>query len=216
MDPIGRAGPHPDLVQLVVDHLERSRQRRAMERVASERRVSLSPVTTGQIEVLQQRTFQNHETLRFGRRSESAWLALLRQEETLFVVLCLAASENNTNWRIAQLSVRLLAVGNPPELPPYFQTALGGLGRYVLGVLVRSPEVTKVRLKLADGTILEDNVSNSSALLFVTFRSAEQWSGEATLEILDRGGRLILSERKWVHPDANPPDMKLGSERSPG
>jgi hypothetical protein len=99
-----------------------------------------------------------------------------------------------------QVSLKPIAADLSAASQPFELTGVGGVGRYIIGGIVASSEIAAFRLTLAEGTVFEEPVVDGSCLLFAPLRSPEQWAEDATFEILDRGGRAILTEKHWVNP----------------
>lgn len=201
INPVGRAAPHPNLVDSVFFELSRTFADAARQGAV------MPSLETMRIEVLQQRTNLDHESPFMGRRAESAWLALLHHEAGEHLAVAIGVRNiGRSEWNIEQMATFPVDLGASATTKPlHLAPPLGGVGRYVVGAVVTSPQIAAARLILADGTTFED-AADGSLLLFATLRSPEQWADLAKLQFLDRKGNIVFEERHCVAPYEVLPD----------
>lgn len=206
--------PDPDLSELVAATLAAD--------VATCCEGALSP---HHVEVLKQRTFL-HLPGPSVRRALSACLARLHRLGHDHLVLFVAnRPEGDAAWHVAGFN----GGGRYPEKAPYagYSLVFGG-SALAVGIALRAPldegrakrvpewsadlggeaalrgHVARVRVTLASGHAYEDRVANDALLLLVPFNEPRQWEGEALVQLFDRGGGEVASQRLWVGPESPP------------
>lgn len=189
MDKLGREGPHPDTVVPLIRWFAQRRGR------------TLKP---GQLRFLQQRTLTNLN-LFSGRADETAALAVISHPPHDELLLYFARrTPGGSTWEIGGHTTT--PIGNPPMLPYVARTMTAG-GRLIFAILATHPQVGAARVTLGDGAVLEDRITNGSALIFAAMESAQQWSREALVQVLDVNGAELKSTTWWVDPTRKPPDL---------
>jgi len=166
---------------------------------------STNPFTEDQLEVLQQRTHFGRQQPR-GQAGQtmaiSVCLAILRGPDSANQSLALfeaARMEGETAWEI--VGAAATPIGNPPLKPLVTVMSVAPRVSISYGATVYVPEAASIQLRLANGVIAEDRVSNGSMLLFVPFDSSRAWERDADLSIMDVNGNEILSGSIRVSPE---------------
>ena len=203
MSGASRLGPHPDLLAQPISLLNRSHVDAATQGHAQ------PSLASARFEVIGQVTNPDVDSPIFGRRAESAWLARMRHEAGDQLVLAAGAcAPGELEWRVEQLSTFWVEPEDEMSRPFYCASPLGVRGRYILGAVVNTPDLAGLRMILADGTTLEEEVADGWVLLFATFNSPDQWADWARVQFIDRTGSVVYEEKHWVNPDKTPPEWE--------
>lgn len=201
-DPLGKTGPHPDLLDLMATHFSESF-------VQAGRNITIA---RGDLELLQQRTFfdQPHPNPRIGSRAiVSSCLAVLHPPSqaasnpalgTHLLLFQALQPEGTQSWSIVGSTIK--GLGDPP-LQPFVGAILVSRLGLACGAFVSNLLVARQQVELADGTVAEDTVAARSLYHFVPFHSPAAWAREAVVRLFDTSGVEIVSQQVYVRP--NPP-----------
>jgi hypothetical protein len=179
----GRDANHPDVAALLARTLTEWDSHGA---VAAE-----------QIAILQQRSLYGADTAFDTRVAESAGLALVRRsgqpgDRDLILVFLCVLRERDGEWNLAGAHTSEVITDSPR---PHAGGLLLGPRWVICGSVVSSPVIGAVRATLPDGAQYEDAVADGSFLLFAPLRTPAAQAGTLTLQILDRAGVALSTDR---------------------
>lgn len=187
-DPLGKAGPHPDLLAEFADGLSRI--------VVKGKPLQ---VEQRQLEVLQQRTLVGRPQVGAPEKrtaSISSCFVLLHDvppDNTKGLGICFAFQEDPSSpWRVTMHQARSMPY--PPPKPFEMMQIIDPLIGIAFGVQVYNPGIAALRAELADGTVLEDRVSNQSLCLMLPVYAPDGWADEEApvVRLLEESGRDLI------------------------
>jgi hypothetical protein len=195
-DQLGKVGPHPDLATLLGS--------------GSAEPILGMAVNPDRVEVLQQRTFLDlpHPNARKrGRIAISSGLAIVHQgDHDILGLFEVGRAEGESRWGMMGAVTR--QVSRPLREPFAMVGSVIPRTGLNVGGIPGDAEVAALRIELADGTTVEDAVSDRGFLLLALFRSPAAWAHDAVVRLLDSTGKEVASQSTYVKPEL-PPGMPI-------
>lgn len=195
----GASGPHPDLAARIA---------------ASVADIAGGRCGPDQVDVLQQRTLFDRphpRRDRIGRLAISSCLAVVRGAGRGADTLVLAEAgraDGEEEWRLMGYVSRGIGGPGPTREPVAAALSVMPGAGLNFGAVIADPHIATLRIDLADGTTIEDAIIDGSTLALAPFDSPAAWAEDATVRLLDRQGKELLSQAVSVNP-APPPGTPI-------